>query len=73
MILCTHCGQRIELCECDVIRALTSAPGTFKPEGLMTDRERDAMRAATRARRDRELRGALVDLVEHRERRRGAP
>ncbi|HSN27955.1 MAG TPA: hypothetical protein VLT45_16815 [Kofleriaceae bacterium] len=56
-----------------MIRALTSAPGTFKPEGLMTDRERDAMRAATRARRDRELRGALVDLVEHRERRRGAP
>lgn len=62
MTLCTHCGQRIELCECDVIRALTSAPGEFVPAGL-----KPIERNITRSQRDAQLRGALVDLAEYRE------
>lgn len=62
MTLCADCSQPARLCECDVIRALTSAPGEFVPAGL-----KPIECSVPRTVRDAQLRGALVDLAEYRE------
>jgi hypothetical protein len=77
------CGQPSHLCECDVVRALTSAPGTFIPSGLRpiqrgtpgpaepyAPKAQHPLQLKARSpSRDKRLRAAIVDLAEFRERR----
>jgi hypothetical protein len=60
--LCVGCDQPVALCDCDVRRALSSAPGEFRPEGL-----RPIEHAPLRVRtpdRDLEPRRSLVRLID---------
>lgn len=77
------CGLA-DLCECDVIRALTSQPGAFIPQGMKPIQRGECREYVHRATvtpmhprmppartvaRDAQLRAAIVDLAEYRSRR----